>query len=215
MSANISKDQLFERLTESLRTIEVNIQLYDTGETIAWIPIAIELYKLLVDDRYGPLVPELLPTLMLYPLRSRPSDQPVSYELFSPGFSVEGRQIKFDLFESDGNKQELSSWLKQDIIEVKGNRATIADFVIIMRHNQAAHIRWKHLKGKARIIQEFGVISETGIERPVFSRILIDIAQFLVNNINQEIGRQPGPRLPIIERKQLIEIAENHNEAKG
>jgi hypothetical protein len=213
--ATLTHDQLIDRLIESLRVIEINIQLYNAGEIVAWIPIANELYKLLLDDRYGALIPELFPQLKLHPVRHRPSLCEERNLLFSPGVTMEKGRVTFNLFKLDATRIELADWLRQDIVEENGICPTIADFVTMMRHNISAHLSRKALGGKTRVIERFAVISEAGIKRPAFTRILIDLAIYLLNELNGEMGRQAGPSLSLLEQTSLMGIVQDHNVAKS
>jgi hypothetical protein len=111
-----SQNPLANRLTESLRVIEINIQLYEAGETVAWMPVATELYKLLVDDKYGALVPELAPHLKLHPVRNQPSTSEIKWLLYSPGINVQQGRIAFDLFDTSAAPLDLPNWLAQALI---------------------------------------------------------------------------------------------------
>lgn len=215
MSIQLDKDQLLERLTQSLRTIEINSQLFDAEEIVAWMPIATELYKLLIDDRYGALILELFPDLKLHPPdKHMSSASDIGYLLQSPGFKTKDGRIKFDIFDLSAPKIDIQDWLKRDIIEVKGTRANIKDFVLLMRNNISAHTAKKSLGGKARAIERFGIITQAGITRPAFTSLLINIATYLVEQINMAIGRVPGSRLLLFDQHRLHEIAQQHNEAK-
>ncbi len=210
----LSRPELLERLDESVRAIELNIQLYNAGEVAAWMSIATELYKLLIDNRHGALLIELFPDVTLHPLKSSPSQSGEKWLLWSPAFRSEPRKFRFDLFDNQASTLPVDEWLQQDLLEVKLIRPTISEFIIVMRHNIAAHTSRSTPGGKARIIQVFGFLSETGITRSASTRLIVDIAAYLVKRISTEIDRVPGPSLPLLSRRKLLNIADDHNKAK-
>ncbi len=148
MAKPLTRKQLLDRLSDSLRVIELGVQLYDAGELVAWMPIATELYKLLIGDRYGALVPELFPDLRFHPVRSRISKGAILYKLRVPKIRFDEKRIAFDLFDLDVERVTLDVWLQQDIAEVGSRQLVIADFVTIMRHNVSAHTSRKVLGAK-------------------------------------------------------------------
>jgi len=208
-----SRQRSKRQLEESLRVMEVNIQIYEAGMTETWMPIATELYKLLIET--NPLISANYPNFKAHPVRLALPESSIVYISQIPGFSInEDGKVHFDLFDMAADPIPLEEWLDQSLIEFRGMKPTIQDFIKLMRHNLSAHAQTKPLGGKPGAIENFAVVNENGRCRPAFSKILVDIGIYILNRLETQYGRQPGPRISLLTDDQLHKMAIVHNKAK-
>ncbi len=52
------------------------------------------------------------------------------------------------------------------------------------------------------------------MERPAYTRILIDLASYVVRAVNEAADREPGSRLSLIKQRDLLQITQSYNHAK-
>jgi hypothetical protein len=135
--------------------------------------------------------------------------------LLSPGFTFDQGQFSFNLMDFDADKIPVKAWLQERVAELKGQQLTVRDFVILMRHNISAHTSRKVLGGKAGAVENFASLVQLDEERPACTRILVDLALYVVKVASEAADREPGPSLALIRRSDLLEMVHSHNSAKN
>jgi hypothetical protein len=89
------------------------------------------------------------------------------------------------------------------------------DLISLMRHTVSAHAKARELGGKPGAIEKFFLnIRELGIPRAGFTRLLVDIAAYLVPQVSEALGRQGSRRLTLLGLYTLQTLANAHNKAK-
>jgi len=190
--ARLSTLEVFRHLVAALEVIRVNCEAYNSGTEACWMPVATQLYKsLCTGDPNVPLVPKVFPNLKLAPLKNRLPKREVFQFLFAvPGLSFRNGKHYAErkiLFDELGGKLPLDEWLDQVFLV---NRAageiydvTVGDLIVIMRHQEAAHVGQKPLGGRPKAIKDVLTIVEGSKKIKGFSKYIVAIGEYVLHEL--------------------------------
>ena len=133
-----------EDFKNSIFLLKTYINLYEVGNSLIYLPMAVELRKLLCKNKEGALIKHIIPNIELYKLHSTEffANNPnllVSLDNFMPGrlsFS-DDKLPKFNLlFSTKKEKIKLESWIDQMFFK---EGITICELIKSVADKQAAH----------------------------------------------------------------------------
>lgn len=130
-----------EGVRRALESIEIGIDAYHEGKLQGWQQVVIQLYKLLLDKESGPLVSVTFPDLALHPMTVEvPKPNPGDILFFMLGrVHLSPRMFSVELFDETKLRIPLSDWLQQILFVLDSREYSIARFIRILRHSEAAH----------------------------------------------------------------------------
>ncbi len=129
-------------LEASLAVIETNMKAYHSGVKSAYLPVAVELRKLLCDTQRGKdisLIKRLFPDLYLRPLLGKQENVDEYTALYIPGqiqFDGQGGSSLSELFNESAPSLSLDEWLQQKLFDAT---ITIREFIRSVADKEAAH----------------------------------------------------------------------------
>ncbi|MFN8414344.1 MAG: hypothetical protein U0Z26_18330 [Anaerolineales bacterium] len=129
-------------LDASLAVIETNMKAYHSGVKSAYLPVAVELRKLLCDTQRGKdisLIKRLFRDLHLHPLLGRQENIDEQTTLYIPGriqLNGKGGGGLSELFDESAPSLALETWLQQKLFN---KTITIREFIRSVADKEAAH----------------------------------------------------------------------------
>ena len=125
-----------------LAIIETNMKAYHSGVKFAYLPVAVELRKLLCDTQRGKdisLIKRLFPDLYFRPLLVKQENIDEHTTLYIPGrmqFNAKGSGGLSELFDESAPFISLDTWLQQKLFSTT---ITIREFIRSVADREAAH----------------------------------------------------------------------------
>ncbi len=132
----------FFDLIASLAVIQTNIALYFSGNKFSYLPVAVELRKLLCDTQSGnnnSLIPRLITDFRLNPLSGNQDRIDEFTKLYIPcriEFDGKGGSKLTELFNENAPRITLDQWLEQKLFD---STMTLRVFIRTIADKEAAH----------------------------------------------------------------------------
>ena len=189
MGSTLSRKDLLNHLVNSIRVILVNCEAYAAGKTACWMPVSTQLFKLLSKQGSNrPLVPEAFPNLRLHlpahaAFYAQQKRRGITYFLALPPMQFTPDTIEHNIFDKTQPRIALASWLDSYLFASQGYYISIDEFLMLMRHNEAAHLSFSELGGKPGAIKHAFIVREGGRNWTGYTRLLIAIASYVVEEL--------------------------------